>query len=341
MKYIWHDSIDPYFNLALEEWVLENLKDDIYVYLWRNDNSIIIGRNQNTAEEINQQYVEENNITIARRATGGGAVYHDLGNLNFSIFADAEDRLDINFELLTQPVLRAFEAMGVPAELKGRNDILIEGKKCSGLSQRIAKDRVLHNGAMLFDSNLDTLSKALNVRRDKLESKGVKSAVKRVTNIKPYMKDQSMTTLDFRDLLKKEMFYEYDYDKIPQYQFTDEQLTEINNLKKNKFAKWEWNYGKSPKTNFKADKRFEGAGVLDIRLNIDEGHINEAKIYGDFFGKKDKSELEKALIGAKFTPESIREALKDYKVSDYLGKMGIDELLEVLFESQNPEETML
>ncbi|MGI6440890.1 MAG: lipoate--protein ligase [Peptoniphilaceae bacterium] len=338
MKYIRNDSLDPRYNLALEEWVLENLRDDIYILLWRNDNSIIIGRNQNTAEEINQAYVDEHEINVVRRPTGGGAVYHDLGNLNFSIITDAANAVDINFELYTQPVLRALETMGVPVELKGRNDILIDGKKCSGLAQRISNHRLLHHGAMLFDTDLSTLSKALNVRRDKMESKGVKSTVSRVTNIKPYM-TADVDVLGFRDLLKKEMFHEYD--EVPEYVLSEEELAQIDRLKAEKYDTWEWNYGRSPKTNFQNDKRFEGAGVLDIRLRVAGGTIQEAVFFGDFFGAKDKAVLEKALEGAPFTPKGVTEALQPYKVEEYLGKLGLEQVLAVLFDTANEEETML
>lgn len=338
MKYIANDSLDPRYNLALEEWVLENLKDDIYILLWRNDNSIIIGRNQNTAQEINQAYVDEHEINVVRRPTGGGAVYHDLGNLNFSILTDAENAVDINFELYTQPVLRALETMGVPVELKGRNDILIEGKKCTGLAQRISNKRLLHHGAMLFDTNLNTLSKALNVRRDKMESKGVKSTVSRVTNIKPYMQ-VDVDVLGFRDLLKKEMFHEYD--EIPEYTLSKEELAAVDELKRTKYDTWEWNYGRSPKTNFQNDRRFEGAGVLDVRLQVESGVIKEAVFFGDFFGAKDKSVLEEALIGAQFTPKGVEEALKPFKIEEYLGRLSLEHVLSVLFDSANDVETML
>lgn len=338
MKYIQNDHLDPAYNLALEEWVLDNLKDDIYVILWRNDNAIIIGRNQNTAQEINQNYVDEHNIKVVRRPTGGGAVYHDLGNLNFSIFADAENAVDINFELYTQPVLRALQKMGVNVELKGRNDITIEGKKCSGLAQRITNKRILNHGAMLFDTDLTTLSKALNVRRDKIESKGVKSVVSRVTNIRPHM-EVDMDVLGFRDLLKKEMFAEYD--EIPEYTFTDEQLQEIDELRRTKYDTWEWNYGQSPKGNYQNDKRYEGAGVLDVRLDIQDGSIQNTTIYGDFFGAKEKDELEELLTGIAYSPSAVTKALENVRVEDYLGKLGLEQLLEVMFDMENDEETML
>lgn len=338
MKYIQNDNTDPAYNLALEEWVLENLKDDIYVILWRNDNAIIIGRNQNTAQEINQNYVDEHGIKVVRRPTGGGAVYHDLGNLNFSIFADAENAVDINFELYTQPVLRALQKMGVDVTLKGRNDISIDGRKCSGLAQRITNHRILNHGAMLFDTDLTTLSKALNVRRDKIESKGVKSVVARVTNIRPHM-EVDMDVLGFRDLLKKEMFS--DYDEIPEYHFTEEQLNEIDELRRTKYDTWEWNYGKSPEANYQNDKRFEGAGVLDLRLDIQDGVIQKCTIFGDFFGAKEKSGLEEKLQGVQYTPQAVTKALDGVRVEDYLGKLGIQELLAVMFDMENDEETML
>ncbi len=338
MKYIPNEVTNAHYNLALEEWVLENLKDDIYILLWRNDNSIIIGRNQNTAQEINQAYVEEHNIDVIRRPTGGGAVYHDLGNLNFSIVADAENAVHIDFELYTQPVLRALREMGVDVQLSGRNDITIDGKKCTGLAQRISNNRILHHGAMLFDTDLTTLSKALNVRRDKMESKGVKSVVSRVTNIKPYVKED-VDVIGFRELLKKAMFHEYD--EVPEYHLNEEQLAEVKKLQEEKYDTWEWNYGRSPKTNFQNDKRFEGAGVLDIRMDVKDGVIEKATFYGDFFGAKDKSVLEDALQGVHFTPQGVSKALEGFNISEYLGRLGIEQVLEVMFDLKNDEETML
>lgn len=331
MKFIENNSIDPHYNLAFEEYIFKYLKsDEEFVLLWRNGPSIIVGKNQNTVEEINLEFVKENNINVVRRVTGGGAVYHDLGNLNFSFIVNADNSEKIDFKTYNVPIIKALEKIGVNCELSGRNDLVIDGKKFSGIAQSITKGRVLNHGTLLFDSKLETLSKSLNVKRDKIESKGVKSVASRVTNIKPYVKED-IDVLEFKQVLLKNIF-EYFNQPVEIYELSDEDRKNIQKMVDERYGTWEWNYGRSPKFNYKGYNRFAG-GCVETRLQVENGLIEGCKIYGDFFGKGDVKELEDKLQGVKYDFDEVSYVLKDISMDDYLGRVTKEEFLECLFSN--------
>lgn len=330
MKYIESFSNNPYYNLAFEEYCFKNLpRDEDFVYLWINTPTIVVGKNQNTIEEINVDYTKENSIDVVRRITGGGAVYQDLGNLNFSIFTNVIGKEKIDFGQINIPILKSLEKFGIMAELSGRNDLTLEGKKISGIAQSVWKKRILNHGTILFDTDLSVLSDALNVKADKIESKGVKSVRSRVTNIKPYM-TEDISILEFKDMLLKHIFKYNEEDPI-EYKLNKQQLEEIQLLFESRYNNWEWNYGKSPDFGWKSYKRFP-SGSIELRLEIKSGFIEEAKIYGDFFGTKDVSALEEILKGIKYDKESIESVLNEVKISDYFGAISEGEFLSFMFE---------
>ncbi|WP_408009568.1 lipoate--protein ligase [Pseudalkalibacillus sp. A8] len=319
---------DPRVNLAIEEYALKYLDiNDTYLLFYINEPSIIIGKNQNTVEEINSEYVRENGIHVVRRLSGGGAVYHDHGNLNFSFITKDDGNSFHDFKKFTEPVIKALHRLGVPAELSGRNDILVDGKKISGNAQFSTKGRMFSHGTLMFDSQIENVVSALNVNMDKIKSKGIKSIRSRVTNIREHL-DQDMTTEQFKETLLRYLFEEEK--EIPQYRLSEEDWEIIRKISAARYQNWDWNYGKSPKFNVKHSHRFEGAGQLDIRLDVVKNTIQACKIYGDFFGVGDVEDIESRLIGVRYDYEEIEKALADLDIGHYLGKITREQFLQLI-----------
>ena len=328
MIYIINDSQDPYFNLASEEYIMNTFHvDEKYLMLWQNQPSIIIGKHQNTIEEINNEFVQENNIAVVRRLSGGGAVYHDLGNLNFTFIVKASDNsLDFDFKKFTEPVITALNRMGIPAEFNSRNDLSIEGKKFSGNAQYIRKGKCLHHGTLLFNTNLDHLEMALRVSSDKIESKGIKSIRSRVTNIYPYIK-KTRSIEEFKNLL-------YDQfclinEEIQSIYFSENDIKKIEELANSKYRTWEWNYGESPFFTIKKSHRFE-FGKVEAWLDVNQGIIRQCKFYGDFFGREDKADIEKLLVGSRYERNDIAFRLRNVQIGSYFHGLNTEQLIKLL-----------
>ncbi|KEI99557.1 lipoate--protein ligase [Clostridium botulinum A2B3 87] len=330
MQFLVNKSTNPFFNLALEEYLLKNvdIKEDYFI-LWQNEPTIVIGKHQNTLKEINMNFVQDNNINVVRRNSGGGAVYHDLGNINFTFITKYDEKHLLDFKTFTNPVVYSLGKLNVKAELSGRNDILIDARKISGNSQHIYKDRFLHHGTLLFNSELENLVKALNVDNDKILSKGIESIKSRVTNIKEHVKED-ISMEEFKEILIENIFI-WNKSSLKEYNLTSDHINEIEKLMKEKYMTWQWNYGESPEFNYRNSKRFQG-GKLEVLLNIVEGHINECKIYGDFLGLMDVSEIEKKIIGIKYGEEYIDEFLREIDINKYFGTLYFDEIKSCFVE---------
>jgi len=320
---------DPHFNLALEEYAIKYLNpSQAYIILWQNEPSVIIGKNQNTSEEINSKYISDNNINVVRRLSGGGAVYHDLGNLNFTFIVTNENDVASNFRIFTEPVINALRKLGVEAEFTGRNDITIDGKKFSGNAQYYYGDRLLHHGTILFNSNLSVVQDALNVKQEKIESKGIKSVKSRVTNVYPYLK-KDISIDEFKDTLLKFFMNDENY-KDKEYILTEDDIKKIHELMKNRFSTWEWNYGESPAFDVEKGKRYTG-GKLELKFNVADGLIKKLKINGDFFGRKGVGELEPALLGIKYRESDVKAALTNTDFEGYFAGISVDDFIDCMF----------
>ncbi|WP_298467164.1 lipoate--protein ligase [uncultured Psychrobacillus sp.] len=320
---------DPRINLAIEEYALNTMdvEKDSFLLFYINQPSIIIGRNQNTIEEINTDFVEQNGIIPVRRLSGGGAVYHDLGNLNFSFLTKDDGDSFRNFKKFTQPVVDALKKMGVDAELSGRNDILAGGKKISGNAQFSTRGRMFSHGTLMFDTEIDAVVSALKVKKDKIESKGIKSIRSRVTNIVDLL-DKPMTIEEFRLAILSSIFG--GEDKVQYRELTEEDWANIHKLSEERYQKWEWNYGKSPKSNIQHSHRFP-TGSVDVRLEVNKGVIEEVKFFGDFFGVGEVEEVEVLLVGKNYSKEAIEQALESVDVPKYFGGITKEELIQLMY----------
>ncbi|GEN85652.1 lipoate--protein ligase [Oceanobacillus sojae] len=331
MKFIDNKGItDPRINLAIEEYILENFGEkDTYLLFYVNSPSIIIGRNQNTIEEINTDYVDEKGIKVVRRLSGGGAVYHDEQNLNFSFITKDDGDSFQNFAKFTQPVVDALNNIGVPVELQGRNDLAVEGRKISGNAMFSTRGRMFSHGTLMLDSQLEELTKALKVKKIKIESKGIKSIRSRVANIAEYL-DNPISMDEFKELILRYIFDVEDVKDVPQYVLTEDDWEKIYEISEKRYQQWDWNYGKSPSFNYQETKKFPG-GLVDVRLDVKKGVIENCIIYGDFFGIGNVKELEDALTGTRHNRDAIKEALDQIDVSHYLGRISKEEFLELLY----------
>ena len=327
------NTYDAAMNIALESYLVENrLVDEPILLFYINDPSIIIGRNQNTIEEVNQAYVDEKGIQVVRRMSGGGAVYHDRGNFSFCFIKD-DDGSFRDFQSFTKPVIDALHKMGATgAELQGRNDLLIDGKKFSGNAMYAKDGRMTAHGTILFDSDLDEVTNALKVRKEKIASKGIKSVRSRVTNIKPYVDDQykDLSIEEFRDLVLLEIFGVDSRDQVPEFKLTDEIWDGVKEIYNERMGNWDWNYGQSPDFDIEKNHKFP-FGFVDFRFNVSQGRISEAKIFGDFFGLGDIKDIEDALTGVRFERSSVLEVLSDINLNKYLGDVSAEELTNLIF----------
>ena len=332
MKYLQNNSTDPHFNMAFDEFCLEHLKaDEPVFYLWQNRPSVIIGLNQSAYAEVNLPYLQEKGITLARRVTGGGAVYHDLQNLNYTITGRIRDieALSVLAEEGTsssayvETMARALRALGVPAELSGRNDILVDGRKCSGYAKRMSKDRLMIHGTLMFDVDIDTLTQALAVPGSKLSAAGVSSVRSRVANLKDYL-PQFPDIKAFQGALQR--LLAGDDEEI---RLTEEQLAQIEADAEAKFRTWEWNYGHSPAASFQVKRKFS-CGTVEAAFSLRNGCIDGLHFSGDFLGNLPPDGIERILQDCRYTRQAVRSVLEGFPVGNCFDRLSGDELADFL-----------
>lgn len=329
MYFVIDKSTDPQWNLAAEEYLFKHLNEPVF-RLWQNENAVIVGHHQNALAEINIDYVSQNGIKVVRRLTGGGAVFHDLGNVNFTFIDNRIDNEDTSsmFARFTKPIIEALEGLGVKAYLEGRNDLLIDGRKFSGNAVAVYKNRVLQHGTLLFSSSMADLSQALASRPEKFTGKSVQSNRSRVTNISEHLA-QPMSVESFIDYMDNFIRNNRAKD-YKLYSYSSKDLFEISKLKAEKYSKEWWNFGQSPKYQFSKVEKFNG-GLLEVYLNVEKGVISEIKIFGDYFFTKETAEIENLLVGTMHNYESVKSALIDIEISDYFSNISKEEFISILF----------
>lgn len=321
------NTYNPSINLAIEEYILRNLVDfpDVLLF-YINEPSIIIGRHQNAIEEINRDYVEAHNIHVVRRLSGGGAVYHDHGNLNYSFITRGGKEDVLNFRKFTAPVVSALNQMGVAAELGGRNDILVDGRKISGNAIYSTAQGIVCHGTLLLSADLTRLSDALNPKPEKITSKGIQSVRSRVANISEFL-SEPIAIEAFRQKLLESIFAS---EPISQYQLGDNDWTRIHEIVLARYSTWEWNYGQSPEFNIQKTKRFP-FGEVDARIDVQEGLIKSIQFFGDFFSEYEPTELAEILKGVRYDRDSLAARLNGVDPQKYFGGMTVDELADFLY----------
>ena len=326
MRYIKNPSTNPYYNMAFDEYCLESLSiDEPVFFLWQNRPAVIVGFNQEVNTEVNLDYLKENGIDLVRRVTGGGAVYHDLENLNYTIVGRSED-LERDYPEYASIMAKALQTLGVPATLSGRNDILVEGRKVSGFAKRVCKNRLMVHGTLMYNVDVDVLTKVLNPSTTKLQSKGIASVRSRVANLCEYL-PEIPDIQTFSQRLEEILSNNY---TDTEYQLTETDLANIQRLTDKKFATWEWNYGRSPKATLVHSARL-ACGTVEIHLTLAENRIASCRFGGDFLGNLPASDVEKALTGIPYEINEIRKCLSKIEISRYFDRVSVDDLLEMMF----------
>lgn len=325
MRYIHNQTTNPAFNLAAEEWLMTRTEAEIFM-LWRNEPAVIVGRNQNTLSQIDEEFVRERGIPVVRRLSGGGAVFHDLGNINFTFIAGGNPSQGLDFQRFTAPVLEALRSMGVDCAFDGRNDMVIRGKKFSGNAQHFHKNRILHHGTLLFASDISDISGALRVDPEKYRDKAVKSVEKRVTNISSHL-PKPMEVTEFLDAL---MAHVSGGAHKRDMALTAEEVAAIEQLADQRYRTWDWNFGYSPAYNFTRSTRTPG-GLLEVRMDVKNGHIMHIRLFGDYFGVRPIGGIESLLAGCPHDRAKLQDRLAGVNLDEYLKGVDLPTFIDCLF----------
>ena len=323
MRCIFNSHTVPAFNLAAEEWLLHNSPENIFM-LWRNAPAVIVGRHQNTAAEIDPDFVRERGIAVIRRITGGGAVFHDLGNVNFSFVHLGRNRGGLDFARFTTPILEALQGMGVECSFGGRNDLVAAGRKFSGNAQHIEQDRVLHHGTLLFDSCLEDLAGALRPHPLKFQGKAQNSVPARVGMLKEHL-----PLLDAPEFMR--LLFAHMLRTLPgvRRDLSGEEESAIAKLAHARYECWEWNFGTSPAYSFAQRARIP-AGIFDVRLDVRQGIIRAACVRGDFFALRPVEELESLLQDCPHEREALLMRLASAGLGGYIQGLDREDFISCL-----------
>ena len=331
LRYWILSGTDPAWNLAAEQYVFDSMPREYrYLMLWQNDRAVIIGKYQNTLAEINKPYIDEQGIRVVRRLSGGGAVYHDLGNLNYTLISDAENTESLDLQLFCRPVIRSLAALGVQAEQNGRNDLTVDGKKISGSAQYLRGGRIMHHGTLLFDSDLGAVVQALHVDEEKIRAKGLRSVRSRVSNIRPFL-ERDCSLPEFRQRMLENLLEETQGEPLV---LSDADMDAIDRLRRERYDTWEWNYGASKACSLLQRQRFEGCGTVEAHIQLDGGRIRNVFFTGDFFSLEEPELLAVRLTGLPLEAEALGAALAGENISAYFLGLDAEKLIGLLLYGQ-------
>ncbi|MBQ8664007.1 MAG: lipoate--protein ligase [Eubacterium sp.] len=326
MIYLETHSLDPYYNLAFEEYILKHKMEGDYLLLWQNENTVVIGQNQIAEAEVDLHFIQEYDIKIVRRTTGGGAVYHDKGNLNYSFITDVKEMEELTMDQFARPVVEALCGLGLDAAVSGRNDILINGSKVSGTAQRIYKNRILFHGTLLFDVNEEMVAGALRADPLKFQGRYAKSVRSRIANIRGFL-DEDMGIEQFWNYLKDQIGKNGVMEKGV---LTPGEQEAIFTLRNGKYVTKEWNFRHMQQFDFSNKKKWHG-GILEARVAVEKEKIKQVVFYGDFLSKTSLDETERALVGRNYVPLDVRNILNRYDLEKFFGTITMQEVLDTIF----------
>ncbi len=326
MLIIHQTSTNPYFNIATEEYLLKNFTEDIFL-TYRNEPSVIVGKHQNTLAEINLEFVNGKELPVIRRLSGGGTVYHDLGNVNYTFITNGSEGNLVDFKKHTQPIIDVLQALGVGAQIGGKNDIRVGDKKISGNAEHIYKNRVLHHGTLLFNSNLDELNESIKVNPNTYTDKAVKSIRSHVANISEYLKCE-ISIHDF--ILSISSHIKNQFANTKDYELSIAEINAINQLIETKYSTWDWNFGYSPSYILNNHIAINNR-VLKIQLKVDKGFISQLTLSGNLIMDERIEELEQLLIGCSHNLDEISSSISKIDLNDYIDQISSDQFLKGLF----------
>lgn len=325
----------PGVDMAMQQYIRQHifLEDDI-IMPYTTSPQVQLGRYQNAAKEVNMDYLEENDISLVRRDTGGGAIYLDRGNTSFCFLSnERSNNTDLNFHQLYEPVVEILHDLGATeVEMSGRNDLVIQGKKVSGAAMSVDGDRIYAGFSLQLDVDVDAMMQAITPNRKKIQSKGIDSVRSRVESIRPHLDPayQDLSPKAFHDLFACRLMGVDRLEEAEEYVLTEEDWQAIDKICKDKYLNWDWVYAKSPNYQYSRDERIEGVGTIEMDLEIKNGRIDQIKIFGDFFGSQSISDVEAALIGTPERRQDLMEVLSNMDLKPYFNAQIDKELVDMI-----------
>lgn len=326
---------DPGISMALQEYVKDHIfLDEDILFPYMMSPAVQIGKYQNAYEEVNQPYMDKHKISLIRRETGGGAIYMDDQNMSFCFLLNTTDGVFGNYSRLYEPAVKALKKLGVDGDLleqKGRNDLILDGKKISGAAMAIQQGRVYAGYSLLLDPNFDAMTAVLNPNQKKIESHGIQSVRSRVGAIRPYLSSEyeEITVWEFMNEMICQLLQIDHIHQAKRYQLTDEDWAGIDKIAAEKYHNWDWNYGHFKQFEYQLTERFP-IGTISVGLTITQGKIDVIQITGDFFGSKDVKELEDILVGVRLKKDDLLQAIKPLHLNDYIGNLSDESLINFI-----------